>query len=127
MSRTRFISLPQAFKQGLFFILPMLMFIQSAIHAQTTPQLVTYPKVTGYVGILHPLFTFNRAGIVREADTDRFDLTEQSARLWAISAGLSVNYKNGYQQLEIGFKLYDALYSWVKYAQSEVHTWNAAL
>lgn len=65
------------------------------------------------------------ARIVRGADTHRFDLTEQSAGLWAISAGLSVNYANDYEQLEIGFKLYDALYSWAKFAQSEVHTWSA--
>src|SRR5215470_6170807 len=34
------------------------------------------------------------AEIVRGADTDRFDLAPQSAGLWAISAGLSFNYKN---------------------------------
>lgn len=31
--------------------------------------------------------------IVRGADTDQFDLAKQSAGLWAISAGLSYNYK----------------------------------
>lgn len=67
---------------------------------------------------------FQIARIVRGADTHRFDLAEQSSGLWAISAGLSVNYKNDYEQLEIGIKLYDALYSWAKYAQSEVHTWE---
>lgn len=64
------------------------------------------------------------AKIVRGADTHRFDLAEQAAGLWAISAGLSVNYKNDLEQLEIGMKLYDALYSWAKYAQQERHTWN---
>lgn len=62
--------------------------------------------------------------IVRAADTHRFDMAEQSAGLWAISAGLSVNYKDDHEQLEIGMKIYDALYSWAKYAQSEVHTWE---
>jgi len=62
--------------------------------------------------------------IVRGADTHRFDLAEQSAGLWAISAGLSVNYRNDDDQLEIGMKLYDALYSWAKYASNEVHTWE---
>lgn len=62
--------------------------------------------------------------IVRAADTHRFDLTPQAAGLWAISAGLSVNYTNDLEQLEIGMKLYDALYSWAKYAQSEIHTWE---
>src|SRR5687767_7646068 len=64
------------------------------------------------------------AMIVRGADTHRFDLAEQSAGLWAISAGLSVNYSNDHEQLEIGMKLYDALYSWAKYAKTEIHTWN---
>jgi hypothetical protein len=50
--------------------------------------------------------------IVRGADTDRFDLTPQSAGLYAILAGLSINYKNDFEMLEIGMKIYDALYSW---------------
>jgi hypothetical protein len=64
------------------------------------------------------------AVIVRGADTNRFDLAQQAAGLWAISAGLSVNYQNDYEQLEIGMKIYDALYSWAKHAIQEVHTWN---
>jgi hypothetical protein len=52
--------------------------------------------------------------IVRGADTDRFDLMPQSAGLYAISAGLSQNYKNDFEMLEIGMKMYDALYSWAK-------------
>lgn len=67
------------------------------------------------------------AEIVRGADTDRFDLAKQSAGLWAISAGLSYNYKNDYEMLETGMKIYDALYSWAKYVQEERHTWNPKL
>jgi hypothetical protein len=67
------------------------------------------------------------ARIVRGADMHRFHLAEQSAGLWAISAGLSANYKDDYEQLEIGFKIYDALYSWAKFLRSEVHTWNVTL
>jgi hypothetical protein len=67
------------------------------------------------------------AAIVRGADTHRFDIAEQAAGLWAISAGLSVNYKNDHEQLEVGLKIYDALYSWAKFARSEVHTWNNKL
>jgi hypothetical protein len=67
------------------------------------------------------------ADIVRGADTDRFDLAPQAAGLWAISAGLSYNYKDDHEQLQIGLKIYDALYSWAKYVQSERHTWNPAL
>jgi hypothetical protein len=65
--------------------------------------------------------------IVRGADTDRFDLAPQAAGLWAISAGLSYNYKNDYQMLETGMKIYDALYSWAKYVQDEKHVWKPVL
>ena len=67
------------------------------------------------------------ARIVRGADTHRFDLAAQAAGLWAISAGLSYNYHDDQKQLEIGMKLYDALYSWAKHVQDEVHTWNPQL
>lgn len=67
------------------------------------------------------------ATIVRGADTDRFDLAPQSAGLWAISAGLSYNYTNDHQMLEIGLKIYDALYSWAKYVPQERHNWNPEL
>jgi hypothetical protein len=65
--------------------------------------------------------------IVRGADTDSFHLAPQSAGLWAISAGLSHNFKNDHEMLEIGMKIYDALYSWAKHVQSERHTWNPNL
>jgi len=65
--------------------------------------------------------------IVRGADTDRFDLARQSAGLWAISAGLSYNYKDDREMLAIGMKIYDALNSWAKYVQAEKHTWNPIL
>jgi len=65
--------------------------------------------------------------IVRGADTDRFDIAPQAAGLWAISAGLSYNYTNDHEMLEIGMKLYDALYSWAKYVQQERHNWNPVL
>ena len=65
--------------------------------------------------------------IIRGADTDHFDLAPQAAGLWAISAGLSYNYSNDHEMLEIGMKLYDALYSWAKYVQQERHNWNPVL
>ena|SRR2546423_6871932 len=67
------------------------------------------------------------AAIVRGADTDHFDLAPQSAGLWAISAGLSFNYKDDLEMLQTGMKIYDALYSWAKYVQSEKHRWNPQL
>jgi AraC-like DNA-binding protein len=62
--------------------------------------------------------------IVRGADTDRHDVAAQSSGLWAISAGLSHNYKNDHELLEKGMMLYDALYSWSKFLQNEKHTQN---
>jgi AraC-like DNA-binding protein len=62
--------------------------------------------------------------IVRGADTDKFDLAMQSAGLWAISAGLSHNFKNDHDMLEKGMIIYDALYSWAKFHEHEKHTWD---
>ncbi len=66
------------------------------------------------------------ARIVRGADTDRFELAPEAAGLWAVSAGLSYNFKDDYEQLDIGMKIYDALYSWAKFVSEERHTWNPA-
>ncbi|OCX50438.1 chromate resistance protein [Mucilaginibacter sp. PPCGB 2223] len=63
------------------------------------------------------------AKIVRGADTDHFELAPQAAGLWAISAGLSYNYRDDQEQLAIGMQLYDALYSWAAKVQGEKHTW----
>ena len=62
--------------------------------------------------------------IVRGADTDKFDLAIQSAGLWAISAGLSHNYKDDHKMLEQGMIIYDAMYSWAKHHQHDKHTWE---
>jgi AraC-like DNA-binding protein len=62
--------------------------------------------------------------IVRGADTDNFQLTMQSAGLWAISSGLSHNYTNDHEMLEKGMIIYDALYSWAKYHMNDKHTWE---
>lgn len=59
--------------------------------------------------------------IIRGADTDRHDLAPEVAGLWAITAGLSHNIKDDYKLLEIGFVLYDALYSWAKYLSDVKH------
>jgi hypothetical protein len=67
------------------------------------------------------------AKIVRGADTDKFELAPEAAGLWAISAGLSYNIKDDHEQLQVGLKLYDALYSWAKYVHDEKHTWNPKL
>lgn len=65
--------------------------------------------------------------IVRGADTDSFELAPQAAGLWAISAGLSHNFKDDHEMLAVGLKIYDALYSWAKDVQDERHTWDPKL
>ncbi|HEY9047226.1 MAG TPA: chromate resistance protein ChrB domain-containing protein [Ohtaekwangia sp.] len=67
------------------------------------------------------------ATIIRAADTDSFGLAPQAAGLWAISAGLSYNYQNDHEQLSIGMKMYDALYSWARFVQNEKHNWSPKL
>ena len=64
------------------------------------------------------------AMIVRGADTARPELSPQSAGLLAISLGLSYNFRDDYEQLEHGFVIYDALYSWCKHVRDETHSWN---
>ena len=75
---------------------------------------------------IHDAHLSQIAEIVRGADTNRFELAPQASGLWAISAGLSYNYPDDQEMLAIGMKVYDALYSWAKFAQAERHTWNPA-
>lgn len=67
------------------------------------------------------------ATIIRAANTKTFDLAPQSAGLWAISAGLAYNYRDDYEMLEYGMKIYDALYSWAAFVQEEKHSWDPVL
>ncbi len=66
------------------------------------------------------------ATIVRAADTDHLDLAPQAAGLLAISLGLSRNFSNDWEMLQQGLIVYDALYTWCREAQQEIHTWEAA-
>ncbi len=71
----------------------------------------------GYAPALHIM-----APIIRGADTDDHSLASQASGLWAISAGLAFNCKDGQELLEKGMLLYDALYRWAKHLQKEKHT-----
>jgi len=62
--------------------------------------------------------------IVRGADTARPDLAPQAAGLHAISLGLSANVPDDHAMLEHGMVLYDALYTWCRDLQHEVHNWT---
>ena len=66
------------------------------------------------------------ATIVRGADTNRPDLSPQSAGLVALSLGLSALYADDHEMLGHGMTLYDALYAWCRSTKDEVHTWNPA-
>ena len=83
----------------------------------------TFDYIIRKHNITHPAIQ-RIAVIVRGADTAGFELAPEAAGLWAISAGLSYNYKDDHEQLAIGMKIYDALYSWAKFVSDEKHTWS---
>ena len=66
------------------------------------------------------------ASIVRGADTSRLDLTPESAGLYAISLGLSHNFRDDHEMLAQGMVMYDALFAWCKSCQQETHNWPPA-
>jgi len=63
--------------------------------------------------------------IVRGADTDRHDLANEAAGLWAISAGLAHNITDDSKLLEIGIVIYDALFSWASHLYNQKHLQNS--
>ena len=62
--------------------------------------------------------------IVRGADTARPDLAPQAAGLLAISLGLSGNFADDHAMLEQGIVVYDALFTWCRSLQDEIHNWT---
>ena len=64
--------------------------------------------------------------IVRGADTARPELAPQASGLHAISLGLSANIPDDHAMLEHGMVMYDALYTWCRDLQKEVHNWKPA-
>jgi hypothetical protein len=67
------------------------------------------------------------AVIVRGADTGCLDLAPQASGLAAMSLGLSRNFADDHEMLAQGMIVYDALYTWCKEGQDELHTWNPDL
>jgi len=59
--------------------------------------------------------------IVRGADTDRLDLTQQSAGLLASCLGYSRMYRDDLAQLAAAMTQFDALYRWSRDASDERH------
>jgi hypothetical protein len=64
------------------------------------------------------------AEIVRAADTDTLEKSEQAPGLLAITLGLSKNIPDDHEMLKIGMQIYEALYSWCQTLQPERHGWN---
>ena len=64
--------------------------------------------------------------IIRGADTARHDLAPQAAGLHAISLGLSANFPDDHAMLMQGMVIYDALYTWSRSLQGDVHNWTPA-
>jgi rhodanese-related sulfurtransferase len=64
--------------------------------------------------------------IVRGADTAKLEIAPQAPGLAAVSLGLSRIFPDDHEMLKHGMVLYDALYTWCKEGQDEVHTWNPA-
>lgn len=62
--------------------------------------------------------------IVRGADTDRADLTPQSAGLLAASLGLSAIHGDDLAQLEAGMILFEAVYRRARDAKAETNDWT---
>jgi rhodanese-related sulfurtransferase len=66
------------------------------------------------------------ASIVRGADTARYDLAPEAAGLHAISLGLShLSGDDDHGLLQSGFMIYDALFTWIRFAARERHNWPA--
>jgi rhodanese-related sulfurtransferase len=62
--------------------------------------------------------------IVRGADTARLDLAPEAAGLLAISLGNSkMAGADDHVALERGMAVYDALYTWARFAAGETHNW----
>jgi hypothetical protein len=67
------------------------------------------------------------AAIVRGADTDRHDLTPESAGLLAISMGLRDLSPDDHEVLRHGQIIYDALYAWASKRKGETHSWPPSM
>jgi hypothetical protein len=65
------------------------------------------------------------ARIVRGADTARLDLEPECAGLLATALGISRAFEDDLAALEAGMVVYDAMYSWLRFARAERHNWPA--
>jgi AraC-like DNA-binding protein len=123
-------------KEAVFFFVPFEKVLETSEACKGTPfdipgveythygEETTFDYILKKHGLKDPALK-KLSVIVRGADTDRPELAPEVAGLWAISAGLSYNIQDDHLLLETGFKIYDALYSWVKYLDSVKHLENS--
>ena len=83
-------------------------------------ELCTFDTLLDEFG-LHTEALNHLAKIIRGADTNRLDISPQSAGLLAISHGFSRIYSDDLAQLEASLPIYDALYRWCRDATGEAH------
>jgi len=88
-------------------------------------ELCSFDTILRHYGIQDPALD-RLALIVRGADTARHDLAPAAAGLHAISLGLSANFPDDHAMLEQGMVIYDALYTWCRAPQHEIHNWTPA-
>lgn len=75
---------------------------------------------------LHEPALMKLAEIVRAADTDTLERSQQAPGLLAITLGLSANFADDHEMLKIGMIVYEALYTWCHAHAQEKHGWNPA-
>ncbi len=86
-------------------------------------ELCSFDALIKHYGLEDPALR-RLAVIVRGADTARHDLAPEASGLHAISMGLSANVPDDHAMLEQGMVIYDALYTWCRDLQGEVHNWT---
>jgi hypothetical protein len=86
-------------------------------------ELCSFDALIRHYGLKDPAL-HRLAVIVRGADTARHDLAPEASGLHAISMGLSANVPDDHAMLEQGMAIYDALYTWCRDLQGEVHNWT---
>jgi hypothetical protein len=63
------------------------------------------------------------ARIVRAADTDTLENSPEAPGLLAITLGLSKNFSDDHELLNLAMVLYDGLYTWCRELTGEKHGW----
>jgi rhodanese-related sulfurtransferase len=83
------------------------------VHFSHDGELCSFDAILKHYRLTDPALK-ELATIVRGADTARLDLAPQAPGLAAISLGLSRNFADDHEMLELGMVMYDALYTWCK-------------